>query len=351
MITQTYINSIIAQAQRAAADYAYRISRQSLSGENPNALWVKLDVCLNGATNLINNYGLTDHENQVIIDRLLTTGGIGVYGNTPITFTPIVVTPVPAAGNLTGAITSVGLVTSADNFVPYSGATGPIDLNGQTLQNTPRLRIGTVDPALAAYNFVSKDPGAGFFMWRYSDTAGAEPFVVLRSGTGALGSATSGGGQIRGLMTEEGLKFTDVSGLVEYFRINNNKNLGLGVTTFGSNGSKMLAVGLGTAPTTSPANAFQMYAADITAGNTAPHFRTEAGDVIKLFTGAALTTALTSITHTSPGAPDYAIQTVQLAGYGFATADEGNTVLSVILNLQTRINELEARLQSCGIIA
>lgn len=66
----------------------------------------------------------------------------------------------------------------------------------------------------------------------------------------------------------------------------------------------------------------------------------------------ALTTKLTSITHTSPGTPDYAIQNLtNIAGYGFVTQDEGNTVLSVILNLQTRVNELETKLQALGLLS
>ena len=65
-----------------------------------------------------------------------------------------------------------------------------------------------------------------------------------------------------------------------------------------------------------------------------------------------LTDELTSITHTAPGTPDYAIQDlVQNTGFGFATKDEGNTVLSVILNLQTRVNELETKLAALGLLA
>jgi hypothetical protein len=68
--------------------------------------------------------------------------------------------------------------------------------------------------------------------------------------------------------------------------------------------------------------------------------------------GAALTAQLTSITHTAPGTPDYAIQNLTTTTpYGFVTADEGNTVLSVILNLQTRVSQLEARLKNFGVIA
>lgn len=68
--------------------------------------------------------------------------------------------------------------------------------------------------------------------------------------------------------------------------------------------------------------------------------------------GAALTTQVTTLTHTAPGAADYAIQDlVQPAGYGFVTKDEGNTVLAVIVNLQTRVAELEARLEAIGLVA
>ena len=66
----------------------------------------------------------------------------------------------------------------------------------------------------------------------------------------------------------------------------------------------------------------------------------------------ALTAQLTSITHTAPGTADYAIQDlINTNAYGFATKDEGNTVLSVILNLQVRVQELETKLESVGAVA
>lgn len=72
-----------------------------------------------------------------------------------------------------------------------------------------------------------------------------------------------------------------------------------------------------------------------------------------LSTGAtAQTAALTDITFIAPGTPDYAIQDlVQNTGFGFVTKDEGNTVLSVIKNLQDRVSELEARLAALGIVS
>ena len=66
----------------------------------------------------------------------------------------------------------------------------------------------------------------------------------------------------------------------------------------------------------------------------------------------ALTAQDTSITHTAPGTPDFAIQDLtQTTPFGFATKDEGNTVLQVILNLQVRLAEVEARLEELGLVA
>ena len=68
--------------------------------------------------------------------------------------------------------------------------------------------------------------------------------------------------------------------------------------------------------------------------------------------GAALTAQLTTITSTAPGTPDYAIQDLtNSGGFGFVTKDEGNSVLAVIANLQTRVAELETRLKALNLIA
>ncbi len=66
---------------------------------------------------------------------------------------------------------------------------------------------------------------------------------------------------------------------------------------------------------------------------------------------AANNWALTNITFTAPGTPDYAIQDLtDTGGFGFKTKDEGNTVLSVIKNLQTRVAELESKLATYGLL-
>lgn len=69
--------------------------------------------------------------------------------------------------------------------------------------------------------------------------------------------------------------------------------------------------------------------------------------------GAALTAQLTTITPAdAEGTPDYAIAAITASTpYGFASAQEAITVLYVIKNLQTRLAEVEARLESVSLIA
>lgn len=60
--------------------------------------------------------------------------------------------------------------------------------------------------------------------------------------------------------------------------------------------------------------------------------------------GTLQVTPLTTITHTAPSTPDYAIQALTTSTpYGFATSDEGNTVLKVVAELQRRVLDLEKR--------
>lgn len=68
--------------------------------------------------------------------------------------------------------------------------------------------------------------------------------------------------------------------------------------------------------------------------------------------GTALTTQLTTVTPAdAAGTPDYAIQAViNSSAYGFASAQELITFIYVVQNLQTRVAELEAVLETAGIL-
>ena len=79
----------------------------------------------------------------------------------------------------------------------------------------------------------------------------------------------------------------------------------------------------------------------------------ETGGVMKVngTQGAALTAQETTITHTAPGTPDFAIAALTTTTpFGFVAADEGHTVLKVIANLQVRLAEVEARLEALGLV-
>jgi hypothetical protein len=56
------------------------------------------------------------------------------------------------------------------------------------------------------------------------------------------------------------------------------------------NGDSCIIIESGTAPTTALSDRFYLYSADITAGNAAPHFRTENGSIVKLYQNTAVTT-------------------------------------------------------------
>ena len=64
-------------------------------------------------------------------------------------------------------------------------------------------------------------------------------------------------------------------------------------------GSNHISVKTGTAPTASPVDGFVYYSADLTAGNAVPHFRTEAGDIIRLAANAGWGTPSGTLTRTT----------------------------------------------------
>lgn len=66
----------------------------------------------------------------------------------------------------------------------------------------------------------------------------------------------------------------------------------------------------------------------------------------------APTAELTALTSNGSSSADYAIQALtNSTPYGFKTADEGETVLEVIINLQTIVGEIVDCLQEKGLMA
>jgi hypothetical protein len=66
----------------------------------------------------------------------------------------------------------------------------------------------------------------------------------------------------------------------------------LGTDTHMGNGGNTLVVrNHPSVPSTNVTDSFQQYSSDITAGNAAPHFRTENGSIIKLYQQSAVTSS------------------------------------------------------------
>ena len=70
-------------------------------------------------------------------------------------------------------------------------------------------------------------------------------------------------------------------GPTELARFDQSGNFGLGLTAWGTSATKTFGQATGTAPTTSPADSFQLYSKDAgaVAGQAGPHFRTEGGGI------------------------------------------------------------------------
>ena len=136
--------------------------------------------------------------------------------------------------------------------------------------------------------------------------------------------------------------------LAEQMRIDNAGNLGLDQTSFGTNAVSVFAIGSGTAPTTSPADAVQMWCADrgATAGKAGLHVRSEDGTshVFSDLSGIG-TTAPESILHiyasdatVTPTATTYLM--LESSGHTEMTIASGNTNQGVILFADDGANEI-----------
>ena len=107
----------------------------------------------------------------------------------------------------------VGSDSLATSFAAnLSGATG----TGLVVLNSGNVGIGTTGPGTQFHVYGST---AGIKLER---TGGNEGFIWLTDGTYS--------GQIRNLITENGLRFTGASGTPEWMRIQNNGNVGIGTT-------------------------------------------------------------------------------------------------------------------------
>ena len=169
---------------------------------------------------------------------------------------------------------------AADNFIVQNGEYGNVLFRVRDEKTASAASIGSVYFGARIYNQNSPttqqfDLGGFGLGTTYGDNTSNTVLVNSAGNTGdGVGSvviSTSSNFYINTLNTKK-------------YKFEANKgNFGIAQMTFGTSGTNVLAIATGVAPTTSPADCFQQYSADIVAGNAAPHFRTENGGIIKLY--------------------------------------------------------------------
>ena len=124
-----------------------------------------------------------------------------------------------------------------------------------------------------------------------------------------------------GTITNHSLQFLINGGLE--MTLNTLGNLGLGTQTFGTNANTVYAQFNGIAPTTSPADTFQMWSADVlaVAGKAGPHQRSEEGGMRAWHGGAG---TINSFTYQADVGDDgiFTLPAITDAAWGFIQAGD-----------------------------
>lgn len=222
--------------------------------------------------------------------------------------------------NYLGGTTLIGTTTNAGYKLDVngSGRIGTVNLQA----NTPFITGSNISTASSlaigsTAGFMSLHTGNNIMQF---NTNGSERMRITAGGNVLIGSTTDPGAKlyVNGVTyinrtSSAGDYYLQVGGGI--YATNNSVNLsiatqnnrfiageygiGVGTGTFDASQTNGINVRSGTAPTTNVADVFVMYAADITAGNAAPHFRTENGNTVKIYQE---TTGVGSATFASPGA-------------------------------------------------
>lgn len=214
-----------------------------------------------------------------------------------------------STGAILLSITPAGVLRT-DNVAAIS--TGTLTLNGNQGANS-----GT---SVLVSDEAARTPTSGAtYLLRtnvaFAPTSGTAAFVVLNV-AGSVNQTGGANGITRSIFVN-----TQITAAADYRAIETSNdtgyafyaggnapsfftgNVGLGQGTFGTSATNTLAFATGTAPASSPADAFQMYSSDFAAGNAVPTFRTENGTIIKL-----------NQTLTTTSTPTFAGMTLSFAG-------------------------------------
>jgi hypothetical protein len=242
--------------------------------------------------------------------------------------------------NNTGSLSGAGTVNVVSKFTaPSVLGDSTITDTGTLVRTTANVGIGTVTTPAAPLEISAATPGGHAVIRNTTETVAQTANLYFL--TGAAGEAIAHTNTI--VHFEAEITQADPSALIGEFivrvnggdntdpvlRLTGTRNMGLSQSTFGSSATDVFAIGNGTPPGSSPANATQLYSADQIAGNACLHTRTENGAIVKLYQESALTAEdATAIDATYDGVEQ-----------------------AVLNNVRTRVGEIETALQNIGLLA
>ena len=188
------------------------------------------------------------------------------------------------------ATTAIAIGTTPDTNNPFKIL--------KNLNTTVGIKFENTNTSSLAFSAVQLGTditgGTAFTNLVYGSSGTSEAGVFKPSGTALINTGSGG------------LNFLAVSQPIRFFTSTGNGTLRASITNDGD-----FTQFNGTNPSASTTDAFRMYSADVTAGNAAPHFRTENGAVIKLYQE---TTAVGNSTI-SVGGGSAVLDDTQFGGY------------------------------------
>jgi ethanolamine utilization microcompartment shell protein EutS len=236
--------------------------------------------------------------------RITAAGNVGINTSTPSKRTVISAPPATNAGDdglvildpATANQTYLARCGSAFTYLGVPANAGMLYTNTNTAIVADSGFNITFHTSIGRAAFISN---AGNFIVGSTSDVGAKLYV---NGVTYINTTSSAGDYY--LQVGGGIYATNNSVNLSIATQNNRfiageYGIGVGTGTFDASQTNGINVRSGTAPTTNVADVFVMYAADITAGNAAPHFRTENGNTVKIYQE---TTGVGSATFASPGA-------------------------------------------------
>lgn len=278
-----WVNAILAHADLSGIGVNAHsvIDTHLASTSNPHGTTLtQQNINLDGTLRLLENQWINTANLNII--RQTTFGG-GFTGYKTIQIGTghsigFMVDPSTAGGNFTGtneilfpnAVTFRHLNTAGTSWTTFASMTnGLLEIKGSGAQ---LHRAGDT----SAGGTLSFSTPLDFQAAYWNGTASVN--ISIRTGAYAIDTAPT-------------LRLTTVNptNSAVLFNILTNGNIGVGTFTFGTSAAKVVGVTNGTAPSTSPADMFQLWSDDQAIGNACPFVRTENGAVIKLYreTGVA----------------------------------------------------------------